>query len=107
MAEDNTTPPEGDRADGDVIEPVATGAGRADTATHERWTELVEEIRDHQFRYYVRDSPIISDGEFDALVRQLQELEDRYPELAVADSPTKLVGGDSPRPSPRSITSNG
>lgn len=55
----------------------------ADTATHERWTELVEEIRDHQFRYYVRDSPIISDGEFDALVRQLQELEDRYPELAV------------------------
>ena len=93
MAEDNTTPPEGDRADGDVIEPVATGAGRADTATHERWTELVEEIRDHQFRYYVRDSPIISDGEFDALVRQLQELEDRYPELAVADSPTKLVGG--------------
>ncbi|WP_246222324.1 MULTISPECIES: NAD-dependent DNA ligase LigA [Gordonia] len=76
-----------------MIEPVATGAGRADTATHERWTELVEEIRDHQFRYYVRDSPIISDGEFDALVRQLQELEDRYPELAVADSPTKLVGG--------------
>ncbi|MBD0024168.1 NAD-dependent DNA ligase LigA [Gordonia pseudamarae] len=75
------------------MEPVATGAGRADTATHERWTELVEEIRDHQFRYYVRDSPIISDGEFDALVRQLQELEDRYPELAVADSPTKLVGG--------------
>ena len=76
-----------------MIEPVATGAGRADTATHERWTELVEEIRDHQFRYYVRDSPIISDGEFDALVRQLQELEDRYPELAVADSPPKLVGG--------------
>ena len=41
----------------------------------------------------MRDSPIISDGEFDALLRRLQELEDRYPELAVADSPTKLVGG--------------
>ncbi|MCS3879880.1 DNA ligase (NAD+) [Gordonia amarae] len=88
MAEDNTTPD-----DADVIEPVATGAGRADTATHERWSQLADEIRDHQFRYYVRDSPIISDGEFDTLLRELQELEDRYPELAVADSPTKLVGG--------------
>ncbi|HQV17346.1 MAG TPA: NAD-dependent DNA ligase LigA [Gordonia sp. (in: high G+C Gram-positive bacteria)] len=75
------------------MEAVATGAGPADTATHEQWAQLAEEIRDHQFRYYVRDSPIISDGEFDALLRRLQELEDRYPELAVADSPTKLVGG--------------
>jgi DNA ligase (NAD+) len=88
VAEDNTIPD-----DTDSIEAVATGAGPADTATHEQWAQLAEEIRDHQFRYYVRDSPIISDGEFDALLRRLQELEDRYPELAVADSPTKLVGG--------------
>ena len=95
VAEDNTIPD-----DADSIEAVATGAGPADTATHEQWAQLAEEIRDHQFRYYVRDSPIISDGEFDALLRRLQELEDRYPELAVADSPTKLVGGDFRRRSP-------
>ena len=59
----------------------------------EQWSKLAEEIRDHQFRYYVKDAPIISDGEFDRLLRQLQELEDDHPELATPDSPTKLVGG--------------
>ncbi|QKT07802.1 NAD-dependent DNA ligase LigA [Gordonia sp. X0973] len=57
------------------------------------WTDLAEQVRDHQFRYYVRDSPIVSDAEFDKLFRQLQALEDAHPELAVPDSPTKLVGG--------------
>ncbi|MDL9935610.1 NAD-dependent DNA ligase LigA [Gordonia sp. ABSL1-1] len=59
----------------------------------EEWSTLAEEIREHQFRYYVKDAPVISDGEFDVLLRRLQELEDRHPELAVPDSPTKLVGG--------------
>lgn len=59
----------------------------------EQWTELADEIRDHQFRYYVKDAPIITDGEFDRLLRALQELEDAHPELAAPDSPTKLVGG--------------
>ncbi|RPA12912.1 NAD-dependent DNA ligase LigA [Gordonia sp. OPL2] len=59
----------------------------------EQWTELADEIRDHQFRYYVKDAPIITDGEFDTLLRALQELEDAHPELAAPDSPTKLVGG--------------
>ncbi|ATD71603.1 MULTISPECIES: NAD-dependent DNA ligase LigA [Gordonia] len=59
----------------------------------EQWTELAEEIREHQFRYYVKDAPVISDGEFDALLRRLQDLEDSHPELATPDSPTKLVGG--------------
>ncbi|GAA3035308.1 NAD-dependent DNA ligase LigA [Gordonia defluvii] len=57
------------------------------------WTDLAEQVRDHQFRYYVRDSPIVSDAEFDELFRRLQELEADHPELAVPDSPTKLVGG--------------
>lgn len=57
------------------------------------WTELAEEIRDHQFRYYVKDSPIISDGEFDVLLRRLQDMEDAHQELVTPDSPTKLVGG--------------
>ncbi|MHC3003936.1 NAD-dependent DNA ligase LigA [Gordonia sp. GN26] len=59
----------------------------------EQWTALAEEIREHQFRYYVKDSPVITDGEFDALLRRLQDLEERHPELATPDSPTKLVGG--------------
>ncbi|NDZ93870.1 NAD-dependent DNA ligase LigA [Streptomyces sp. SID6673] len=59
----------------------------------EKWTALADEIRDHQFRYYVKDAPIVSDGEFDRLLRTLQELEDAHPELATPDSPTKLVGG--------------
>ena len=59
----------------------------------EEWTTLAEEIREHQFRYYVKDAPVISDGEFDALLRRLQDLEERHPELATPDSPTKLVGG--------------
>lgn len=65
----------------------------ADPAVREQWSALAEQIREHQFRYYVKDAPVISDGEFDRLLRQLQELEDAHPELAVADSPTKLVGG--------------
>ncbi|SDU45053.1 NAD-dependent DNA ligase LigA [Gordonia westfalica] len=59
----------------------------------EKWSALAEEIREHQFRYYVKDAPVITDGEFDALLRRLQDLEERHPELATPDSPTKLVGG--------------
>lgn len=59
----------------------------------EEWTALAEEIREHQFRYYVKDAPVITDGEFDLLLRRLQALEEAHPELATADSPTKLVGG--------------
>lgn len=58
-----------------------------------QWQELAEEIRGHQFRYYVRDAPTISDGQFDALLRQLQDLEEQYPDLRTPDSPTQLVGG--------------
>ncbi|UYP17645.1 NAD-dependent DNA ligase LigA [Rhodococcus sp. Z13] len=59
----------------------------------ERWQELAEQVREHQFRYYVRDAPIISDGEFDALFNELQALEEQYTELRTPDSPTQLVGG--------------
>ncbi|MFW0791935.1 NAD-dependent DNA ligase LigA [Gordonia sp. CPCC 205333] len=59
----------------------------------EEWSKLADEVRDHQFRYYVKDAPVITDGEFDKLLRQLQALEDANPGLASADSPTKLVGG--------------
>ena len=50
-------------------------------------------MREHQFRYYVRDAPIISDADFDTLLRRLAALEDEHPELRTPDSPTQLVGG--------------
>ncbi|HTI73410.1 MAG TPA: NAD-dependent DNA ligase LigA [Mycobacterium sp.] len=58
-----------------------------------RWQQLADEVREHQFRYYVRDAPTISDAEFDKMLRELQALEDEHPELRTPDSPTQLVGG--------------
>lgn len=64
-----------------------------DASVRRRWQELADEVREHQFRYYIKDAPIISDADFDTLFNELLALEDRYPELKVADSPTQLVGG--------------
>jgi DNA ligase (NAD+) len=58
-----------------------------------QWRELADEVREHQFRYYVRDAPIISDAEFDQLLRRLAGVEEQHPELRTPDSPTQLVGG--------------
>jgi DNA ligase (NAD+) len=58
-----------------------------------RMTELINEIRDHQFKYYVLDQPTVTDAQFDELLRELQSLEDKNPELREADSPTQHVGG--------------
>jgi DNA ligase (NAD+) len=58
-----------------------------------RMTELINEIRDHQFKYYVLDQPSVSDAQFDELLRELQSLEDKNPELREPDSPTQHVGG--------------
>ncbi|GAA4870397.1 NAD-dependent DNA ligase LigA [Serinicoccus chungangensis] len=55
--------------------------------------ELAEQIRGHQFAYYVRDAPTVSDGEFDGLLRELEELEEAYPTLRTPESPTQQVGG--------------
>ncbi|MFE5878040.1 NAD-dependent DNA ligase LigA [Rhodococcus sp. NPDC056506] len=65
----------------------------APNEAREQWTELAEEVRQHQFRYYVRDAPVISDGAFDTLLGQLNALEEQYPDLRTPDSPTQLVGG--------------
>lgn len=64
-----------------------------DADERRRWQELADEVRQHQFRYYVKDAPIISDAEFDKLLRELQALEEAHPELRTPDSPTQLVGG--------------
>jgi DNA ligase (NAD+) len=73
---------------------VATdGSDPLDADVRRRWQELADEVRQHQFRYYVKDAPIVSDAEFDRLFHELAALEERYPELRVPDSPTQLVGG--------------
>ena len=59
-----------------------------------RMLKLTEELDYHNHKYYVENSPEISDFEFDALLRELQELEERYPEYADPNSPTKRVGSD-------------
>ena len=59
-----------------------------------RMRELERELEYHSHRYYVDNTPEISDFEFDALLRQLQELEAMHPEFADPNSPTKRVGSD-------------
>src|ERR1700732_1543686 len=54
---------------------------------------LREEIRRHEYRYYVLDDPEISDAEFDRLMNELKKLEAAHPELITSDSPTQRVGG--------------
>ena len=58
-----------------------------------RITELTNEIRDHQFKYYVLDAPTITDAQFDALLKELGALEAKHPELLAPDSPSLGVGG--------------
>lgn len=57
-----------------------------------RLTELAEQVRLHRYRYYVLDQPVLSDGEYDALERELRDLETAHPELADPNSPTRRVG---------------
>jgi len=59
----------------------------------QRISELSNEIRDHQFKYYVLDAPTLKDFEFDELLKELNALEAQYPELREADSPTLGIGG--------------
>ena len=54
---------------------------------------LTDEINYHNYRYYVLEDPVISDFEFDKLLKELSALEEKYPEYARPDSPTKRVGG--------------
>ncbi len=81
----------GDGAGGDTG--VAARGGPASTVA-ERVEELRALVRHHEYRYYVLDSPEISDADYDALFRELQDLETAHPELVTSDSPTQRVGGE-------------
>jgi len=58
----------------------------------QRITELRETINHHNYRYYVLDSPEISDAEYDELMKELRQLEAEHPELVTPDSPTQRIG---------------
>lgn len=58
-----------------------------------RAEQLRGEIEEHNYRYYVLDEPVIEDSEFDKLIKELEEIEERFPELVTPYSPTQRVGG--------------
>src|SRR3954452_3840256 len=58
-----------------------------------RAEELRAKIEHHNYQYYVADAPEVSDAQYDELVRELQDIERRHPELLTPDSPTQRVGG--------------
>ena len=55
---------------------------------------LREQINDHNYRYYVLDDPVISDGEYDQLFRSLEQYEEQHPELIIPESPTQRIGAE-------------
>jgi len=59
----------------------------------DRVERLRAEIERHDYRYYVLDAPTVPDAEYDRLMRELQELEEKYPEFVTPESPTQRVGG--------------
>jgi DNA ligase (NAD+) len=65
----------------------------APSEARERHADLAEEIDGHRWRYFMQDAPTVSDAEYDVLMRELQQLEEQYPELRTPDSPTQTVGG--------------
>jgi len=59
----------------------------------QRHAELAAELLEHQYRYHVLDSPVISDYEYDTMLRELESIEEQIPELRTPDSPSQRVGG--------------
>ena len=60
---------------------------------HAKITRLRNELHRHNYRYYIDDTPIISDFIFDQMLRELKELESQYPQFRDPNSPTQRVGG--------------
>jgi DNA ligase (NAD+) len=68
------------------------GSDAAPAPARHRHADLVVEITEHNHRYHVLDAPVISDAEYDALMRELRGLEEQHPDLRTPDSPTQKVG---------------
>ncbi len=67
--------------------------GSVPAEARDQHAQLAEQIEEHRFRYYVKDQPVVSDAEFDKLLRSLEALEEEYAELRTPDSPTQKVSG--------------
>ena len=65
---------------------------KKNSAIEETVLALKKEIQEHNFNYYVKDDPTVTDSAYDDLMRKLEELEKQYPELITEDSPTQRVG---------------
>ena len=85
----------------DSVPDVVPGSGSAEPPppvpeappdVRQRHADLVEEVNEHRFRYHTADRPTISDAAYDALVRELDALEQAHPDLRTPDSPTQQVG---------------
>ena len=74
----------------DQLEPEAIPSG----SVRDEYENLADLVRKYRFAYYQEDEPLVSDAEFDALFRRLEELEALHPELVSNDSPTQEVGGE-------------
>ncbi|MFI8432972.1 NAD-dependent DNA ligase LigA [Streptomyces sp. NPDC079020] len=71
----------------------AEQSGTVPADAREQHAQLAEQVEEHRFRYYVNDQPVVSDAEFDRMMRTLEGLEDQYPSLRTPDSPTQKVAG--------------
>ncbi|MBB5748143.1 DNA ligase (NAD+) [Micrococcus sp. TA1] len=81
--------------DPEVDASVQPEAGDIPTeALREKYEHLVDEVRRHRVAYYQNDAPLVSDAEYDALYRSLEDLEALHPEIVSNDSPTQEVGGE-------------
>src|SRR5256714_13636936 len=76
-----------------TAEQVAEAGAEPTAIARERHAALSEELDENSYRYYVLNAPTISDGEYDALMRELTRLEDEYPALRTPQSPTQRVAG--------------
>src|ERR1700712_3746721 len=74
------------------VDSMSQESSRIPVETVQRAAALRAEIEQHNYNYHVLDDPKIADIDYDRLLRELQALEDKYPALAVADSPTQRVG---------------
>jgi DNA ligase (NAD+) len=86
-------PAEAVEVGGPTPEQVAAAGQDPTPEAAARHAELADEVRGHQYRYYVLDSPTVTDAEFDKLLRELEALEEQFPALRTPDSPTQNVGG--------------
>ncbi|QLE74100.1 NAD-dependent DNA ligase LigA [Streptomyces rectiverticillatus] len=81
-----------ERQGGRQGEELAAGSA-VPAKAREKHALLAEQVEEHRFRYYVKDAPVVSDAEFDKLLRALEALEEEHPELRTPDSPTQKVAG--------------